>query len=254
MKKISGEDKAGLYFTLILHLAILIVLLSGGLGYALSGEHSFVIDFSQQEEMEKIQEELERLQAEMEFKEAISRKLQEELAGAPSIPSNNSRSSSNIRNIAVNRSALKDDRGTDAEKLYADAQRLNRELMEGRHSIGQEDFSMAATEVNKAPESVTEYSSTYSGPSVLAYELEGRRATHTPIPAYRCIGSGEVKVLITVNPSGKVIDAKIDNSESSSDRCLRDFALRAAKASLFSAKQGAAPKEYGYIIYQFVAQ
>ena len=74
------------------------------------------------------------------------------------------------------------------------------------------------------------------------------------IPAYRCMGGGEVKVTVTVNPAGNVIDAEIDESVSSGDSCLRSYAMRAAKASRFSAKSGAAPKEIGYIIYKFIAQ
>lgn len=245
MKRIPREDKAGLYFTVIIHLAVLIVLLASGLGYSLSKEDSFILDFSQQEE-------LNRLRSELELKEAISRKLQEELGG--DFPAAEQSPSSDIRNIAVNRGALADDRGTDAEKLYADAERLKQELMQGSQTAD-EDYAMPAPENPAAADKKEEQqNSSYSGPSVVAYELNGRKASRLSIPAYRCLGGGEVKVIITVNPSGKVIEAKIDESTSSTDRCLRDFALRAAKASVFSAKSGAAPKENGYIIYQFIAQ
>lgn len=244
MKKISREDKAGLYFTVIIHLAVLIALLASGLGYSLTYEDSFILDFSQQEE-------LDRLRSELELKEAISRKLQEELGGE--FPLTDQSAASDIRNIAVDRGALADDRGTDAEKLYADAERLRQELMQGSQTA-EEEYAMPAPENPAATDKPQEQQSSYSGPSVVAYELNGRKASRLSIPAYRCLGGGEVKVIITVNPSGKVIDAKIDESASSSDRCLRDFALRAARASIFSAKSNAAPKENGYIVYQFIAQ
>lgn len=253
MKRISREDRAGIYFTVIIHLAVLIVLLSAGLGYSLTRENSFVLDFSHQDEIERIQAEIERLQEEAAFKEAISRKIQDQLGGDVALPAQGS--PSDVRNIAVDRGALKDDRGTDAEQLYADAERLRQELLQG-NGFDDGDYAIPAPEV-PTPESQAEESTreeTYTGPSVVSYELTGRKASRLSIPAYRCLGGGEVKVLITVNPAGKVIDARIDESASSTDRCLRDFAIRAAKVSQFSARQGAAPKQSGYIVYKFIAQ
>ena len=49
----------------------------------------------------------------------------------------------------------------------------------------------------------------YSGPSVVSYNLEGRKASHLKIPAYRCYGEGDVTVIITVNPQGQVLNAKV---------------------------------------------
>ena len=253
MRRLPKEDRAGLYFTVIVHLAVLIVLLASGLGYSLSSENSFVLDFSRQEELEALQAEAERLQAELEFKEAISRKLQEELGGdIPAAPPQTS--GSDIRNIAVDRGALRDDRGTDAEQLYADAERLRQELMKGSDIIEEDAMPAPESPSEARDEGKAAEVESYSGPSVVEYDLAGRKASHLNIPAYRCLGGGEVKVIITVNPGGDVIDAKIDESASSTDRCLRNFAIQAATRSRFSAKQGAAPKQIGYIVYQFIAQ
>ena len=200
-----------------------------------------------------MQAEIERLQEEAAFKEAISRKIQEQLGGDVALPAQGS--PSDVRNIAVDRGALRDDRGTDAEQLYADAERLRQELLQGS-LIEDDDYAVPAPEnPSAAAEAESEVQeSVYTGPSVVEYELAGRKASRLSIPAYRCLGGGEVKVLITVNPAGSVIDARIDESVSSTDRCLRDFAIRAAKASQFSARQGAAPKQSGYIVYKFIAQ
>ena len=94
----------------------------------------------------------------------------------------------------------------------------------------------------------------YSGPSVVSYYLEGRKASKLSIPAYRCMGAGEVTVLITVDNSGTVIAAKVDESVSSTDGCLRSFAIRAARLSRFSADAKAPARQTGNIIYQFIAQ
>ena len=94
----------------------------------------------------------------------------------------------------------------------------------------------------------------YSGPSVVSYTLDGRKASHLKIPAYRCLGSGDVTVIITVDPSGKVLNAKVLDAVSAEDKCLRDFAIRAARLSRFSASTKAPARQTGEILYRFVAQ
>ena len=96
--------------------------------------------------------------------------------------------------------------------------------------------------------------SNYSGPSVVSYELDGRKASRLSIPAYRCMGAGMVTVIITVDPQGNVINAKIEDGLSSPDACLRNFAVRAARLSKFSSSTTAPPKQIGNIVYQFIAQ
>lgn len=247
MRPISKEDKAGLYITVIVHLTVLIALLIAGLDYSLRSENSFVLDFSKQEEIERMQAEVERLQKEVELKESISRRLDAELQGL------GSSSSSGVRNVAVDRGALKDDRGTDAEQLYKDAARLANELKTGFKAGNEDDF----VDVSRDRSSDAEQSrktENYSGPSVVSYLLEGRKASKLPIPAYRCMGAGKVTVLITVDPAGNVINAKVDDSVSSGDSCLRSFAIRAARLSRFSAKADANPRQSGNIVYEFIAQ
>ena len=51
-----------------------------------------------------------------------------------------------------------------------------------------------------------------------------------------------------------VVEAKVDDSSSSSDQCLRSYAIRAARLSKFSIKSYAPSKQSGYIIYSFIAQ
>ena len=94
----------------------------------------------------------------------------------------------------------------------------------------------------------------YSGPSVVSYTLDGRKASHLKIPAYRCYGAGDVTVIITVNNSGAVVAAKVMDEISADDKCLRDFAVRAARLSRFSASQTAPANQKGEILYRFIAQ
>ena len=237
MKRLPREDRAGLYITIIVHLVVLIILLAVNLGAQISKENSFVLDFSKAEQLEKLQQRLE-------FEKSVNERLNEMLAGGNEY----------VHNVAVDRSELKDDRNSaeDTRKLYEDAERLQAELDRGYEAPkSEEDFASVEAPKKKASEDKPK---PFSGPSVLSYELEGRKASHLPIPAYRCIGAGEVRVDIGVDPQGNVVLAKVDEGASSTDGCLRSFAIRAARMSKFSSAPGAPSRQSGYIIYKFIAQ
>lgn len=238
LKRLNKEDRAGLYLTIIVHLVVLIIFLATQLGFSLQKENSFVLDFTKQEELEKQQQE------EL-FKDDISKRIEEMLAAseAGSIP---------VRNVAVDRSSLKDDRGTDAEELYKEAERLANELKNG-FEVNREDEVPVAEQPSKEKSSKPEESA-YKGPSVVSYELDGRKASKLSIPAYRCIGAGMVTVIITVDNAGNVIAAKVQEEASSTDQCLRNFAVRAARLSKFSSSPTAPARQGGNIVYQFIAQ
>ncbi len=234
---ISRDDRTGLYITVIVHLVVLIVLLSVQLGAEVKKETSFVLDFTKAEQLEKLEKELT-------LKQAINNRLNEILADGGYEP---------VRNIAVDRSALKDDRNSaeDAKKLYEEVEKLKQDL-KAAPEVPEEDEVVADPAPKKKEEKKEEVH--YSGPSVLSYELAGRKASRLPIPAYRCMGAGEVKILIGVDRQGNVLSAKVDEGASAADGCLRSFAVRAARMSKFSMSSTAPDNQAGYIIYQFVAQ
>ena len=232
----KSDEKAGLYITIIFHLVVIIVLLVCQISSALKRENTFVLDFSKQEKVEKET-------AERNLKEEVSERLDRMLAEAAGVP---------IRNVAVDRGALKDDRNTNAEELYKDAEQLAKDLKNGPQlNEPDEDYAQISR-----PERTQEEKKNagYTGPSVVSYELDGRKASKLSIPAYRCLGSGHVTVIITVDPSGKVLNAKVQDGVSSDDKCLRDFAVRAARLSRFSASPSAPARQIGNIVYLFIAQ
>ena len=233
--KLSPDQKAGLYITVSVHLAVIIVFLAVRIGFEVQRENSFVLDFTAQEKAEKEEQQL-RLQ------ESVEAQLAQLLA-AQGVA---------IRNVTVDRASLKDDRGTNAEELYKEAERLARELQEGQHRPEEADEGFAAVD-QRQPEPKKEQAKPYSGPSVLSWSLDGRRATHLPIPAYRCYGGGEVTVIITVNNQGSVVNAKVDDG-SARDGCLQSFAIRAARLSKFNASPSAPARQMGTITYAFIAQ
>ena len=188
------------------------------------------------------------------FKEEISRKLDRLLGDIPV-----TETETEVKNLAVDASeALRDDRETDTDDLYRDAARLAEKLSGNKSAVAENardetvDLSRFSGNENKADRIE------YKGPSVVSYSLDGRKASRLSIPAYRCMGGGEVTVLITVDPQGNVLNAKIYDDVSSSDPCLREFAVRAARLSRFSAlpqnKIRELPRQKGEIVYKFIAQ
>ena len=236
--KLTPDQKAGILITAIVHLAVIIVLLVCQIGYAVQRENTFVLDFTKQEEQERVEEQEKLTRSAME-------QLEQMIAASRTQP---------VRSIAVNRSQLKDDRNTDADQLYRDAERLAQDLKDGQHRQMDDPEDFVQDPVAPPVDPKPRKQETYSGPSVLSWSLDGRKATHLPIPAYRCVGAGEVTVIITVNNQGTVVDAKIDDGSSSRDGCLRNFATRAARLSKFNASTTAPARQMGTITYLFIAQ
>ena len=220
---------------------VIIVLLSYQLGKSLDREESFVLDFSKMEEMEReIQEKL--------FKEDVSKRIDDMLATAK-------KNNQNLKNIAVDASTkLKDDRNTDSEQLYKEHLELQERLKNAQNSTEQTKTD-DAVDLSKPKDTEKESpKEEYSGPSVLSYSLDGRKATYLNKPAYKCYEGGDVTVIITVNRSGVVEDAKILEEVSSNNACIRNYAIKAALASRFTSSTTAPAKQKGEIVYRFIAQ
>lgn len=220
------------------HLVVLIILLVWGIGHELVAENSFVLDFTKQE-----QKELE--QKKQDFQEDIQKKLDDMIAAA--------NRDNPIRNVAVSNN-LRDDRHSaqEASDLMSDAARLAAELKAGYKSDIEEDAREETVDIK--PKEPKNEGREYKGPSVLSWTLEGRKASHLPIPAYRCYGAGEVTVVISVDQQGNVVNAKVNDAASSADDCLRNFAVRAARLSKFNRDMSAPTRQAGEIVYCFIAQ
>ena len=233
------DNLIGILVTVSVHLAVILVLLLTVVNPRIERDRqSFMLDFSKHDPIEKLEKELARQKAANERVEKMLRK-----AGVKGEP---------LKNVAVDRSKLKDDRGTDAKKLYEDARRIEQQY-KANMSRREEDF--IATVSKPKPEVITDQDrESYQGPSVLSYSLGDRKGSYLPIPAYKCLGAGEVTVIITVNADGDVVSAKIQDEVSSADKCLRDYALGAAQRSRFSRSKTGAAKEIGNIVYSFIAQ
>lgn len=236
--KYSKDTLTGIAVTVSVHLAVIVFLLVAVVRTGVfDKEQSYLLDFSKKEYPLPSNED----------KRSAAEQRVEQLLRNAGVQS----ARENPRNVRVDRGALKDDRGTDAEKLYSDAERIAREYRENMsREEGEVEIARKPATKKEEPKDMP----VYQGPSVLSYSLSGRKGSYLPIPAYKCVGEGEVTVIITVEPSGRVTNAKIQEEVSSTDSCLRNYALKAASSSRFSANPNAPSRQIGNIVYSFVAQ
>ncbi len=250
LRRFLKEHSAGIYITILFHLIVLVFLLSSKLYLEVMGERPVFIDISDKyEDIVKQQKQVREVQA----KETAASELEAMLnnAGVRS-----SHSSQAVRNAAVDASErgnqpLRDDRRTDVSQLNAEAQDVQRKLDANRQQVLTQQTGGADLPQQQLPKPKQE---AYRGPSVLTYDMGGRKAMSLPVPAYQCKGGGDVTVIIDVNPQGYVVAASIQSTTSADDTCLHDAALRFARSSRFAVQSDAPAKQRGSIVYRFIAQ
>lgn len=234
-----------MYSTLIFHLSLLIILLIASIGGIVGNENTFVLDFTKQEEREK------EIEAEQ-LRQKVSEEVDDLLAMARAAASSNQ-----VRNVAVDANErLRDDRHADPARVYEDAREMQRKLdaaAERSRQLDAEEVENYARLEEKAPAEKNE-APAYSGPSVISYDLEGRKAQNLYVPAYRGYAGGDVSVKIYVNRKGRVIKAEVIDGVSAADESLRSFAVAAANRSRFTASTTAQDPQIGSIVYRFVRQ
>ena len=237
MKK---ETRVGIYLTVILHLLVLIGFLLYQINSLVQKESTFVLDFTKQEEREEKAEKEKR-------REELSAELENLIAGIQQ----------QSRNVAVDISErerhLKDDRNRNPEQVYDEAKSLQEKLDAARKAVREQQGEEEIVQADKIDQKKTQ-TEAYTGPSVLEYRLDGRKAMNLPIPAYKCLGGGDVTVAIEVDRKGMVVEALIVADFSSMDHCLQEFAIRAARQSRFTSSTNAPPRQSGEIVYRFIPQ
>ena len=89
--------------------------------------------------------------------------------------------------------------------------------------------------------------------STISFSLTNRTKVHIPVPVYLCEVDGKIVINITVNDKGKVIDAYLNSSSTSSNPCLIQYALEYAKESLFNADPSI-KEQLGSITFNFIGK
>lgn len=199
-------------------------------------QSEIVMDF---EDLEALQEELRRAQ---ELNKLLNERYED----------------SEVSNRISNENALDDrleDHRTDAREIYSEADEVQQRVrdnaanyalgLERERQILEEHYEGEKIENRKVRGNVT-----------VSYSLSApvRHAVKMPVPAYMCEGGGEVIVNIVVNPSGEVVDCRVDDALSARNSCLREAALSKATLTLFNADSSAPARQKGTISYLFIAQ
>lgn len=170
-----------------------------------------------------------------------------------------------VQNISVNQDAkldagLKDDRGTKAADLYKEAAALqdklnaNKQMLEKGLSDEQAIINSRNKPEQKSGQSEKREDQMVKGNVTVSFSLNGRSAVVLPVPAYQCEGGGTVVVEISVNRNGKVTAATVGKATSTSDQCIIDMSLKAARNSRFNVDGSAEEPQRGAITYMFVPQ
>jgi hypothetical protein len=238
--KFFRENRIGIYTTVSVHLLAIIILLLYRLQDFGKTEVSLVLDFSQQEMREaQIQKEERREQFEKELNEILSPARRH-----------------NIRNAAVDEAeqTLRDDRHKNPAAIYDEARRVQASLDASRRALQQQQGGDEALSPESASTAPDDAADTYKGPSVLSYNLGGRKARYLPIPVYQCRGGGDVTIRIEVDRRGYVVNTSINTAASTNNTCLIEAAKIAAQKSRFVADSKAPERQQGHIVYRFIAQ
>ncbi|MCM1151542.1 MAG: energy transducer TonB [Alistipes sp.] len=234
------DHRIGLCITLIAYLVLMIVLVSSKIvvGRRPSAQGIY-IDLHSLAELERERNRLEE--------EVRRRQEQQEPIDWRS-----------IRNAASNENALneelKDDRGTNAAAINeaaaeaADRMRANREAYE--QGLAEE---AAIRQRTGSEEGAERQDRKLKGRVTVSFSLVDpvRTSRKLVVPAYRCEGGGDVEVEIAVDRTGEVTAARVI---SGGDACMRETALRAARASRFNIDRTAPARQQGTITYIFIPQ
>ena len=165
---------------------------------------------------------------------------------------------SSIRNQASNENMLneqlQDDRGTNTAELNRAAAEAEARMQANREAYEEGLAEERAIRERRGREEGSERQDRrVKGRVTVSFSLKNpvRTSRWLEVPAYRCEGGGEVVVDVTVNRAGEVTAARVAEG---GDECMREAAIRAARASLFNIDSSAPVKQSGTITYIFIPQ
>ncbi|MCX7987279.1 MAG: hypothetical protein N2662_10110 [Bacteroidales bacterium] len=165
------------------------------------------------------------------------------------------------KNIGVN---LSDDRITAGEKDLSETQKEIEQAKKQIQSIQEnlektKNITLSTTDEGASVPTEKKYKAegklaVYKGPTNIYYNLPNRNAVDLYVPVYKCPSLGKVVVIILVDRSGRVTEAKVDKTQSDADPCLIDAAEDAALRSRFNVGGNVSDLQKGTITYLFVSQ
>lgn len=176
---------------------------------------------------------------------------------------------SDVRNLSSNENAkeelnsnLRDDRGTEASKLYEDAGKLedamraNRERYEAGLANLKSEADRSKSAGSEGRSDSQRKDSKVSGRVTVSFSFTNPLRTSVKLvtPAYMCEGGGTVELTVTLDNNGSVISATVNKEASSGDECMQNAAIGAANKSRFNVDPSAPSRHRGTITYMFIPQ
>lgn len=248
-KGFVSRNKYGIMGTLAFHMLLLIILLSFKLNTKREfSEPEIFIDIPAEVAEQILKEEEKKIEKALEEKNSEISKTVDELLKSIAVNQNVKKSKSDPKVKVEN---MIDEIRKNLEEYGSD------EAPGGKKSSNDYKLdSITAAEAKEKQRALDSLQSIeYSGPSSVYYSLEGRHKIYLPIPVFKCEGEGKIVVQITVNRSGKVIDAKVLEKESGvKDECLFEAAIGASYKTKFNVSSSSPIQQKGSITYHFVRQ
>jgi len=246
----SYDHRVGLCVTVIVFLLTGIIFISTKVAFG-NREFSqrFYIDLSS-EVMEEVQE----------IPQETPEEQRERLAQMDFSDVRNRISNENATNEQGLNDRLRDASRTNASEIYEEAAAAQAHMQANRNAYerGQRENAALLTQNTSPAESGNQprQDAKVKGRVTVSFSLNNplRNSEKLIVPAYLCEGGGQVVVSIIVDRSGYVTAATVDRSASSTDACMLETAVSAARQSRFNLDPSAPEKHSGTITYLFIPQ
>jgi len=243
VKNFMKENRVALLYTLIFHLVVLIIFIFVKVEGLKNGQELGIELEFEEKTLEQLLAE-EDLEVPAEWIEEVLR--QRELSSNRAV---NLNAEDNLSNEISTRDYVNDL----LEQIEEARNQEDREKLEELQAI------LAAADYVPPSSDAEEERTVYAGPTTITFEfLEeplNRGKVELIVPVYRCQGSGQVRVEVTVAPDGSVGEAHVLEPIIGSDRvCFAEAALAAALSSQFRIELNGPVKHRAVISYSFIAQ
>ena len=254
MKNISKEKVTGIVGTLVFHLLVVLLLLfivmdrppmepEAGLSVVMGEDYAMTeVEVAPQPPKPQVQPKPQKPTPE----KPLITQNDEESISVDSAKSAKLEKEKQIAELEAERKRLEEEAMKKASNLMANAFGKGNSM----GSKGNDDIDKGT---NGAPEGNME-TGEKEGSGMGTWDLHGRALSgdgKLPLPAYNVQVEGHIMVTITVDPDGKVINARIHPSRTDiADLTLRNAALSAARRARFSTISGVNNQE-GTITYYF---
>ncbi len=250
------RHRIGIIGTIVIHFLLI------------AGSSFYNLEYGTGERIAEIRLEFEELQGEE--PESLEEKIARELSKDLESVSNQAKNLAAQTKLPANYTKINESEMTAEEREQAEQQiakelkSIENEVLQAQREAGYGYTKTEAqalisskkqVELDQVSEQDVRSEGAFKRETNITYKLEKRYDTFMEVPVYRCQFSGEVVVNIAVDREGRVASVKLDReSTTTTDNCLINAALAAAKGTLFNSDNNAPKLQRGMIHFRFVPQ